>query len=93
MEDRDLFDRIFLAGVGALALSGEKAKELLGELVKKGEMTVEQGKALNEELKRNRQDAAKNARMESLIDQIGKLDKEEVAALRAKIEELQKDGE
>ena len=45
--------RIFLAGVGALAVTAEKSKEVVDELVKKGELTVEQGKVLNEELKHN----------------------------------------
>ncbi len=49
----DEFKKIFLAGVGAVASSAEKSKEILDELVKKGELTVEQGKVLNEELKRD----------------------------------------
>ena len=43
--------KVLLAGIGAVAVTGEKSKELLDEMVKKGELTVEQGKALNEELK------------------------------------------
>ena len=45
--------KILLAGIGAVALTTEKAKDLVDDLVKKGEITVEQGKVLNEELKRN----------------------------------------
>ena len=45
--------KVLLAGIGAVAVTGEKSKELLDEMVKKGELTVEQGKALNEELKHN----------------------------------------
>ena len=44
--------KIVLAGIGALATTYEKSSEILDELVKKGEITVEQGKALNTELKR-----------------------------------------
>lgn len=36
--------RIFLAGVGALAVTAEKSKEVVDELVKKGELTVERGR-------------------------------------------------
>ena len=43
---------IVLAGIGALATTYEKSSEIVDELVKKGEITVEQGKALNTELKR-----------------------------------------
>ena len=45
--------RIFLAGVGAVAVTGEKSKVVIDQLVQKGELTVEQGRALNEELKHN----------------------------------------
>jgi polyhydroxyalkanoate synthesis regulator phasin len=43
---------ILLAGIGSLAFTYEKATEIIDELVKKGELTVKQGKELNEELKR-----------------------------------------
>ncbi|WP_346662284.1 phasin family protein [uncultured Merdimonas sp.] len=49
----DNIKKVLLAGIGAVAVTGEKSKELLDEMVKKGELTVEQGKALNEELKHN----------------------------------------
>ena len=49
----DNLKKIFLAGVGAVAVTAEKSKELLDEMVEKGELTVEQGKVLNEELKHN----------------------------------------
>lgn len=42
--------KVLLAGIGALATTVEKSKDIVDELVKKGEITVEQGKALNEEL-------------------------------------------
>jgi polyhydroxyalkanoate synthesis regulator phasin len=45
--------KIFLFGVGAVAITAEKSKILIDELVEKGEITVEQGKILNEELKHN----------------------------------------
>lgn len=43
--------KIFLAGLGAVALTAEKAEDLVKDLVKRGELTMEQGKALNDELK------------------------------------------
>ena len=36
--------KVFLAGVGALATTVEKSQEIVDDLVKKGELTVEQGK-------------------------------------------------
>lgn len=49
----DGLKKVLLAGIGAAAISGEKTQEVLKKLVEKGELTVEQGKALNEELKHN----------------------------------------
>lgn len=43
---------ILLAGIGTLAYTYEKAAGMIDDLVKKGELTVMQGKQLNEELKR-----------------------------------------
>lgn len=53
MDLSDGLKKVFLAGVGAVATTTEAAKDLVDQLVKKGELTVEQGKVLNEELKHN----------------------------------------
>lgn len=55
MADFDLGDgvrKVLLAGIGALATGYEKGSAIVDDLVKKGELTVEQGKSLNTELKR-----------------------------------------
>lgn len=49
----DLVKNVVLAGIGAAAVTTEKAKDVADELVKKGSLTVEQGKVLNKELKHN----------------------------------------
>lgn len=49
-------------GIGALATGYEKSSELVDELVKKGEITVEQGKALNIELKRKVSETVEDAK-------------------------------
>lgn len=43
---------LILAGIGTLAFSYEKGTAIIDSLIKKGEITVNQGKELNEELKR-----------------------------------------
>ncbi len=48
--------KIVLAGIGATAVTVEKSQEILKDLVDKGELTVEQGKVLNEELKHSVKD-------------------------------------
>lgn len=87
--------RIFLAGVGALAVTAEKSKEVVDELVKKGELTVEQGKILNEELKRDAaakvKEAAANIQspesVEKIMGRVDDMTPEERAALKARLEE------
>ena len=43
MELGEGLKKILLAGIGTAAVTAEKSKEILDELVKKGELTVEQG--------------------------------------------------
>lgn len=45
--------KIFLASVGTAALTCEKAGEVISNLIEKGKLSVEEGKELSEELKRN----------------------------------------
>ncbi len=42
----DGFKDIFLAGIGAMAITGEKTKDLVDQLISKGELTVDQGKQI-----------------------------------------------
>ena len=86
--------KIVLLGVGAAALTAEKSKELIEELVKKGELSIEQGKVLNEELKHHIQtkvsdakDEVSRTRMNLLQDQIKRLSPEELEQLKAVIKE------
>ena len=51
MEFGEGLKKIFLAGVGAVATTAETTKDIVDKLVEKGELTVEQGKVFNEELK------------------------------------------
>ncbi|WP_050606200.1 phasin family protein [Clostridium niameyense] len=46
------FKNILLAGIGSAAYTYEKASNLIDEMVKKGKLTVGEGKELSEELKR-----------------------------------------
>ncbi|WP_113853202.1 phasin family protein [Bifidobacterium xylocopae] len=68
MGDLNLGDglrKVMLAGIGALATGMEKGQEIVDQLVEKGELTVNQGKELNTELKRKadaKRQEAKDAR-------------------------------
>lgn len=83
MADLNLGDglrKIVLAGIGALATTYEKSSEIVDELVKKGEITVEQGKALNTELKRKVSevmDDAKTTAAEAADKAVAKADDEQ----------------
>ena len=41
----DSLKKVLLAGIGAVATTAEKSKDVLDDLVKKGELTVEQGQS------------------------------------------------
>ena len=62
----DGFKNIFMAGIGALAYTGEKGKEIIDQLVEKGEITLDQGRELNEELQRKAADATSGLRESAL---------------------------
>lgn len=50
MELKEGLRKVFLAGVGTLSSTKEKSEKLIDDLVKKGELTVEEGKTLNKDL-------------------------------------------
>ena len=79
----DGLKKILLAGVGAVALTTEKAGEILNEMVEKGEITVEQGKALNQELKRTvRESTEKKTEEKDLSKVVQGLSPEELSKLK-----------
>jgi|GEM_PF-3757392 len=49
-QERNGFETIFLAGVGALVLTGEKLKELVEDLAARGEISAAQGKEVLDRL-------------------------------------------
>lgn len=85
--------KLLLAGVGAAATTVEKSKEILDDLVEKGELTVEQGKALNEELKHNiKKTVEENVKNTERADPVEELDEllekmtpEQIEALKERL--------
>lgn len=84
----DGFKDIFLAGIGAMAITGEKTKELVDQLISKGELTVDQGKQINSELKHKADDVAKTVRYDVLEASMAAMTPEERAEFAAKAAEL-----
>lgn len=82
MQITDGIKNVLLAGVGAVATTAEKSTEVFQELVKKGELTVEQGKELNQELKRNLRKSSQRNDFESLVKD---LTPEQLKALKDQI--------
>ncbi len=89
--------RVVMAGVGAVAMTAEKSKELIDVLVEKGELTVEQGKAMNEELRRNVQEkvkenvtlVVKNPNVDKVVEKMDSMTPEEIEKIKAKLAEME----
>ena len=82
--------KVLLAGIGALATTVEKSKDIVDELVKKGEITVEQGKALNEELKHDIQEEKESAACAAdVTEKLEHLNAEDLAKIKEKLAELE----
>src|SRR5699024_10461973 len=83
--------KLLLVGIGAVAITAEKSKEVVEDLVKKGELTVEQGKVLNEELNHNVAEKLRQpVSVETVEQDLQKMDVDDLEKLKQKIEELQK---
>lgn len=93
----DGLKKILLAGIGTVAVTAEKSKEVLDEMVKRGELTVEQGKVLNQELKHNIKDTVKkNVNVsvkpqspEELEELLDKMTPEQIQALKNKLAQME----
>lgn len=94
----ELMKKAFLAGVGAAAEGTEKADALLKDMIRKGELTVEQGKALNQELKHNLDEKLKSgkekkeeAKKKDVASILRDLSPEDLRELKRKLEEVDLD--
>ena len=86
--------KIMLAGIGAVATTVEKSQDLVDKLIEKGELTVEQGKAINEELKRKKKSTDLEQKQQTekatlIIEQLESLNEEELAAVKKKLSEME----
>ena len=91
MSDFDVTEglkKLFLASVGAVAMGAEKSQEVVDDLVKKGELTVEQGKTLNQELTRKAREVIDGTADKALRSRLEAMTPEERAADAAKVAEM-----
>ena len=84
--------KLIVASVGAADLGCEKLGKLLDECVARGEVTVEKGRVLNEELKRTcKQAVAKDAAEKPAVD-VEAMSADEREALLQKLLALKEEG-
>ncbi|WP_418824579.1 phasin family protein [Paratractidigestivibacter faecalis] len=86
-------NKAFLATVGAVAITAEKSQQVVDDLVKKGELTVQQGKSLNQELSRKAKEAAQETTDGALRAFLEALSDEDRAAYAAKVAQMAADIE
>lgn len=86
-------NKAFLATVGAVAITAEKSQQVVEDLVKKGELTVQQGKSLNQELSRKAKEAAQETTDGALRAFLEALSDEDRAAYAAKVAQMAADIE
>ncbi|MCR2044291.1 phasin family protein [Anaerosalibacter massiliensis] len=92
---------IVLAGIGSMAYTYEKASTMVNTLVQKGELTVNQGKELNEELKKvidsnnNNQNKSNidTETLKNIIQQLNLPTKEDINELKTRIDNLEKNNQ
>jgi polyhydroxyalkanoate synthesis regulator phasin len=90
----DIIRKSMLAGIGLLTLSQEKARELVDELVKQGEVSKEEGskllKEFLEKVDKNTQELEKkvNELLQKTLTKMNIPTKEELEKLRREIESL-----
>ena len=104
----DELKKFVLAGIGAVAITAEKGKEIIDELVKKGEITVTEGKHLNEELSRKMKEKFsdvmkdnvnititknENPSKDDILSTLDKMSKEELKAVKEKLMKLENDSD
>lgn len=86
---------LMLAGIGSMALTYEKSMDMIEDLVEKGKMTIDEGKELSQELKRNHMSnssaskAITKEEMAELLRQMNFATKDDLEDLRQRISILE----
>ena len=91
----DEIKKVLLFGVGAVASTYERATEVVDDLVKKGKITIDEGKELGEELKRTFKEKTKeNENFSNTgndnIEVINYVLRDEYEMLKARVYKLEK---
>ena len=88
MDTNNPLQQIFLAGVGALAIGAEKSQEILNDLVAKGQITVDQGKDLAQNISNQTKDDVAKVRDDIISAHMKAMTPEERDAFAARVAEM-----
>ena len=82
--------KVLLAGIGLTAMTVDKADSFVKELVEKGRLTVEEGKELEQELKRQSKEEAKELlnKLDAKKSSVEYATKDDVKRLEEKLDAL-----
>ena len=82
--------KVLLAGIGLTAMTVDKADSFVKELVEKGRLTVEEGKELEQELKRQSKEEAQELlnKLDAKKSSVEYATKEDVKRLEEKLDAL-----
>jgi polyhydroxyalkanoate synthesis regulator phasin len=95
-EMSDIIRKMGLFGIGVISLTQEKIEEFSQEMIKKGELSKEEGKKFVKEVLSEKEKQMKdieskiNERVKETIEKSGVVMKSDMAALERKIEKLEK---
>jgi polyhydroxyalkanoate synthesis regulator phasin len=95
-EMSDTVRKMGLFGIGVISLTQEKIEEFSQEMIKKGEMSKEEGKKFVKEVLSEKEKQMKdienkvNDRVKETLEKSGVVMKSDLAALERKIEKLEK---
>ena len=92
----ELLEKVFMSGLGAVALSQKMAEELVKDLKERFKLSEEEGKAFLEKMqtmaKDSRQKVADLAEQEvkKVVDRIGLVSREDYERVLKRVEELER---
>jgi len=95
-EMSDMFKKMGLFGIGVISLTQEKVEEFSQDMIKKGELSREEGKKLVKDILYEREKQVKdledkiNDRVRDTLEKSGVVMKSDISALEKKIEKLEK---
>ena len=96
MSITDDLRKLAMAGLGAATVAAEKTQEAIETLAKRGEETLEQGKALNEQLHHDVQatvapKADTSSEMDAVLKALEALTSEQRATVLERLQQLESD--